>query len=432
MNGLFARVREECGQAIVLITLSLTVLLGMAALAIDIGYGYYAQRSLQASADAAALAGALELPNGGNAEATARAYSGSAGGKNARINVRGVSTAVTTKCLPYRPCNPVNAIAVEQTMEHSTAFAKVLGIDSFRVKAKATATMTGGKPKPAHVMIVFDRTNSMNQSCTAGGSKVTCARDGIKAFLSGMDPAYDEIGLVAFPPGNGGNVCTFTPKSTDGPTTDYDAYPNGYLLVPLSTDYKTSATSPLNSGSALVSAVNCIRANGTTATAAAIDKAQATLATNREPDVQDVIIFFTDGEANYGRCIDSNNDQICENNSSPYRSTPCRQAVTSAAAATAAGTWVYGIAYDTGSVQCWGWRSSGTGYDGRSCNKRNGFQFRCAESPSITAYSTVQQIASDSTKFFNQPNPGDLTAIFKRIADDLSGPRLVDDDYAGN
>jgi hypothetical protein len=389
-------------------------------------------RSLQASADAAALAGAQELPDASQTAAFARAFSSSAGNKNERSNISGVATTVTTKCIAAIPgCDPVNTVMVTEQVTTNTFFAKVLGIDTFTVKAKATAVSSGGKPKPAHVMVIFDRTNSMNQSCTAGGTKVTCARDGINSFLSAMDPTYDKVGLVAFPPGNGGNPCSFTPKSTDGPTTDYDASPNGYVLVPLSSDYRASSTSPLNPSSALVSTVNCIRANGTTATAAAIDRARTTLAANNDPNAQDVIIFFTDGEANYGACTDSNGDQICENNNSSYRSTPCRQAASSAQAATAAGVWVYGIAYDTSSVSCWGWRATGTGTDGATCNKRNGYQFRCAEQPSITAYSTVQQIASDSTKFYYQPNPGDLTTIFQRIAADLTGTRLVDDDYTG-
>lgn len=54
--------RGERGQVIVLLVLFLVVLLGMSAMVIDVGYAYYAHRSLQASADAAALAGAQELP----------------------------------------------------------------------------------------------------------------------------------------------------------------------------------------------------------------------------------------------------------------------------------------------------------------------------------------------------------------------------------
>jgi hypothetical protein len=422
--------RNEDGQALVLIAVTLVVLFGISALVLDVGRAYVVKRHLQASADAAALAGAQELPDPSAASTYAQNYSGEPSAKNADSHLPPVTTNVTTKCLSKTTCNPVNAVVVEESTFVPTLFAKVLGIDGFTIKAKATGLMGQGVPKPAHIIIVFDRTNSMNDPCTAGGSKATCVRNGIKAFLEGMDPKYDDVGLVAFPPGTG-NPCTFTPKSTDGPTTDYDAYPNGYLLVPLGHDYRANATAPLNTGSQLVSTVNCLRAQGTTATATAIDRAQQTLTANHNPDAQDVIIFLTDGEANYGPCTDNNHDQVCENNTSPYRSTPCHQAVASADNAAAQGTVLYGIAYNTSGVQCWGWRSSGTGTDGQSCNKKNGYQFRCSESPSMTAASMVQGIASDPGKFFNQPTPSDLTTVFQHIAEDLTGPSLVDDSYTG-
>ena len=422
---------DERGQVAALLAVTLAVLLGSSALVLDVGRAYIAKRHLQASADAAALAGAQALPDQAGAVGYAERYSGASGQANDAPNLPPVTATVTTKCLSARPCHPVNAIEVDESTSMQTTFAKLFGISSFKISAKATALMSSGTPKPAHVMIIFDRTNSMNQSCSEGGTKVTCVRDGIRAFLTGMDPTYDEVGLIAFPPGNGGNPCSFVPKSTDGPTTDYDNYPNGYVLVPLSNDYKTSGTAPLNSRSALVSTINCIKAQGTTATAPAIDKAQATLEANHDPKAQDVIIFLTDGEANYGPCASPNRSGVCANNTSSYRSQPCQQAVNSAQSAAAAGTWVYGIAYDTQNVQCWGWRPTGTGTDGKTCNKTNGFQFRCAEQPAITALATVQGIASDPEKFFDQPAPGDLTTVFQTIAEDLSGPRLVDDNYTG-
>src|SRR3954470_2143066 len=57
------RWRDESGQAIVLSAVWMIVLLGMAGLVIDVGSWYRAQRNLQADADAAALAGAQELPD---------------------------------------------------------------------------------------------------------------------------------------------------------------------------------------------------------------------------------------------------------------------------------------------------------------------------------------------------------------------------------
>jgi Flp pilus assembly protein TadG len=420
------RPQEERGQVIVLMVLMLVVLLGFAALVVDVGYAYYAHRSLQSSADAAALAGAQELPNATQAELIARQYSSSPGNKNSKGNINGVTTTVTTKCVvSLGGCSPMNAVVVMEQAPTKTFFAGLLGLPSFTIKAQATAAMRGGTPKPAHVMIVLDRTGSMGTACTIGGTKLDCAKAGLNAFLGAMDPAYDKVGLVAFAP-HSGNVCN-TPKTTNGAPSDYDVYTNNYLFVPLSSDYKTSATSPLVPTSPLVSTINCIKAGGTTVFAAAIDKARTTLAANHDPEAQDVMIFMTDGEANYGACATPVNS-VCSNNTSPYRTNPCRQAVTSADQATAAGVWVFGIAYDTPGAGCLGWKSTGTNSSGTSCATKAGIQFVCAEAPAITANTAVLGIASDPEKFFSSPDPGSLTTLFKNIAAELTEGRLLDDD----
>jgi Flp pilus assembly protein TadG len=420
------RPQDERGQVIVLMVLMMVVLLGFAALVVDVGYAYYAHRSLQSSADAAALAGAQELPNATQAELIARQYSSSLGNKNNKSNINGVTTTVTTKCVvSLGGCAPMNAVVVLEQAPTKTFFAGLLGLPSFNIKAQATASMRGGTPKPAHVMIVLDRTGSMGTACTIGGTKLDCAKGGINAFLSSMNPAYDKVGLVAFAP-HSGNVCN-TPKTTNGAPSDYDAYPNNYLFVPLSSDYQTSPTQ-LNGASQLVSTVNCIKEGGTTVFAAAIDKARTTLAANHDPEAQDVIIFMTDGEANYGACQSPNASGVCSNNTSPYRTNPCGQAVASADQAAAAGVWVFGIAYDTPGAGCLGWKSTGTGVGGASCATKVGIQFVCPESPAITANVAVKAIASDDTKFFSSPNPGSLTTLFKSIAAELTEGRLLDDD----
>lgn len=53
--------KEESGQAMVLVSLLMTVLLGFTALAIDLGYGYHQKSDLQTAADAAALATASQM-----------------------------------------------------------------------------------------------------------------------------------------------------------------------------------------------------------------------------------------------------------------------------------------------------------------------------------------------------------------------------------
>ena len=122
----------------------------------------------------------------------------------------------------------MNAVVVLEQAPTKTFFAGLLGLPSFTIKAQATASMRGGTPKPAHVMIVLDRTGSMGTACTIGGTKLDCAKGGINAFLGAMNPAYDKVGLVAFAP-HSGNVCN-TPKTTNGPPSDYDAVPEQLSL----------------------------------------------------------------------------------------------------------------------------------------------------------------------------------------------------------
>ena len=60
--------KEESGQAMVLVSLLMTVLLGFTALAIDLGYGYHQKSDLQTAADAAALATASQMVGNTNAK----------------------------------------------------------------------------------------------------------------------------------------------------------------------------------------------------------------------------------------------------------------------------------------------------------------------------------------------------------------------------
>ena len=57
-------------------------MMGMIALVVDLGYLYWNQRALQSSADAASLAGAMELPDRVKAEAVARNYGTGLAAKN--------------------------------------------------------------------------------------------------------------------------------------------------------------------------------------------------------------------------------------------------------------------------------------------------------------------------------------------------------------
>jgi hypothetical protein len=403
-SDLARRISErERGQVIVIVALFMIVLLGVTGLVIDVGRAYYVQRALQASTDAAALAAASELPDESGARAAGAEYGGAAGAKNWRFNVPGVQTTVRTRCVAVAPCNPVNAVVVEQVAPVRTLFARVLGIDEFDVHARATACYPCAS-RPLDVMLVLDRTGSMCMT-HSGASDPSCAdlgnaRDGLKAFLRAMDPALDHVGLAVFPPARTLSSRCSTPTSSSNYAYDLTSAP--YVIVGLSSDYKTG--NALNTSSQLVSTIECVRGGGSTSYATALEKAQSELDANGRPDVQDIIVFFSDGAANYGPSY--------YGNSSSYRRRPCHQGVSSAGVVKSRGTIIYSIGYDLNAL------------DGGAniCQSYTGAD----ESPAITAYSALQAIASSSDTFYNQPGAGDVDQIYRAIAGDLTGSRLLE------
>src|SRR5436309_15300204 len=85
--------KSESGQAIVLMALSLVVIMGMAALVVDVGNWYHTKRRLQGTADAAALAGAQLLPDDpSGAQTMAMNYANQNGGDVAGANIIVTST----------------------------------------------------------------------------------------------------------------------------------------------------------------------------------------------------------------------------------------------------------------------------------------------------------------------------------------------------
>jgi hypothetical protein len=334
--------------------------------------------------DAAAAAGAGQLPDPALAISTAHIYSAEDGGLNTITSVTGVKVDAVADCATGpKFCNPVNTVHVTATAQVPTTFLRLIGIDTITETVKARACSPCGAV-PLDIVIALDRSGSM------GGSKMQSARDGINAFLASMDTSVDQIGLVVFPPASAGGACQA------GSQANYDLVSNPYLVVPMSTDYGTMVGNTLvpNPASALVSTIACVAPGGSTAYANAMDVSQTELAVNGRPGVQKVIVLLSDGAANTGPGYLPA--------SSSYRMQPCNQGINSAASAKAAGTLVYSIAYDL----------SGSGSE--ACRADNG----SAEAPAITATGALQAIASPGN-YYAQPLPSQLTSIFLAISADL-------------
>jgi Flp pilus assembly protein TadG len=130
MSFKFRLWKEESGQAIVMFAIGFVVLLGFTALAVDIGSVASEKSNLQNAADAAALAGAQELPaNPEKAKLIASQYAlanGKAGDQVVGTEVSGDDLIIT--------------VTIER--EVNGYFSQFLGIDSNDVAAKATAKVT--------------------------------------------------------------------------------------------------------------------------------------------------------------------------------------------------------------------------------------------------------------------------------------------------
>jgi Putative Flp pilus-assembly TadE/G-like len=119
------------GAVLVIVAISLVVLLGMTALAIDLSSFYKAQRQAQTAADAGALAGAQDLVR------SATSASGDAT-TLARQNYPGATVTADAT-------STVNQITVSVKGTTPTFFGKILGLGNETVGARAVAGPTTGK-----------------------------------------------------------------------------------------------------------------------------------------------------------------------------------------------------------------------------------------------------------------------------------------------
>jgi hypothetical protein len=248
-----------------------------------------------------------------------------------------------------------------------------------------------------------DHYGNNDPSCT----DLNNAKSGIRTFLQIMHPAFDKVGLAVFPP-----ATSLSNRCGTSSSNNYDSTNSKYTVVALSQDYQNQDGS-LKTSSNLVSTVNCLDGGGGTAYANAIEAAQAELDAHGRSNVQDVIVFLSDGAANTGPSYYSA--------SNDYRRRPCNKGVSSAGTIkTSKGTKIYSIGYDLDAL------NGGANVCQRD-TRENSSRAGDPESPSITAYHALELIATDAGTFYNKPDPGQLNTIFARVASDIVGSALIDD-----
>jgi Flp pilus assembly protein TadG len=187
-------IRDNRGQALVITVVAMTVILGMAALALDVGSWYKQKRDLQATADAAALAGAQALPDStSNARALAIQYAADNGYS---LDDSGISFSSQT--------TSNDTISVSLSKQADGFFSKVFGIDSVNVGAHASARTDGVSAAMYVAPITVASTHPM-LSCTPPPCTDTTSIPLNDLHSPGSGDAAGSFSLLDLIQGDGGN-----------------------------------------------------------------------------------------------------------------------------------------------------------------------------------------------------------------------------------
>jgi hypothetical protein len=325
----------ERGVSAILVALMLVPMIGFVALGIDISQLHNDRQRLWDTIDAAALAGASQLPDATAARAAALAY--------ADANISGLTPALEFRCLvgvtslglpdgadvPVScnpgpgpdnltsypgitcsaeicsiPCNPdppendeCNTMLVSASRTVDYNFAPVIGFDSGDTGTLSTAAcrgVCGSVPDaPADIVLLLDRTGSM------GAADMVALDQASKAFLEGLTPSLHHVALGTL----GRSSNSPSPACPTDPSPDQNSGP--WIPVGLRSDYDITDNNPpdsppnLNGVSLLVMGIDCLPKSSTgTNLGDPIAAAGSYLLANGRAGVSKGIVFLTDGEAN--------------------------------------------------------------------------------------------------------------------------------------
>ena len=245
--------RGRKGYALIFGALMLfLILVPSAGLAVDVGMMYLTQSQLSAASDGAALAGARALSRGtddatqrANAEATANSYlhanfpSGYLWSTNLQVN----SVAATDS-------QYLRSVTTTASVDLPLVFLRI-----FRSTSTAVSTHSKATRRDANIMIVMDRSGSLQTSGACAPLKAAAVN-----FVDKFAEGRDNLGLITF-------ATSVRVES------------------PLSTTFKTSVESTLN-------AVTC---RDNTNTSHAIWQGYKEMVALNQPGALNAMVVFTDG-----------------------------------------------------------------------------------------------------------------------------------------
>lgn len=437
--------QDDSGAILPMAGLVIVLLFIMAAIGVDLSLMSQRRQDLWNSADAAALAGASQLPDdAAAAESLARQYAADNDSDLATgldVTFRCVvgdrnndgqpdATDVPSACDPGPSvtiaappfvcdggtcavaCNPnpavtkCNTIVLEAEKTVPYNFAPIIGIDEGTTEVRSAAcrgSCGGVTTGPVDLILIIDRTTSMSDA------DLQNAKNASLAVLDYFDPSLHHVGLAAINAG----------KPTDSCQGQFPWDGGNWLLVGLSDDYKDTLTQDINGDgsndldgtSHLVSTINCLPKKTGTDLGSPINDptygrpdALTELLTNGRPGVQKGIILLSDGAAHDPNSV----------------ANPCEYADDMASIAKTAGVEIFTIGFGIGSKDC---SSDSSGpFDNAPVA-----QLLASMATGPTDDNCVSGGEnSDGDHFFCEPASADLTDVFLTAASQFSsGSSLV-------
>jgi len=255
------RFKDEEGNILVMAALGSTMLMGCMALSVDAGRLLLAQRQMQAFADAAAMAGALEINACGGTNNCQKMQDAASA---AATEVGAGTVNIVTQCgstsgkiglvvqLNNGPCanssdpNYGKSGYVEAVVgkKVTTVFGAVLGQSSFNVQARSEA---GGPSQASACIYALNRTvsnavtfNGGTLSATNCGIQIDSSSSSAMMMNSGVTVNVKSINIVGSGYTKNGGSLNVTPQVSQ----PYLADPLASLATPSSTPCGSSTSSP--------------------------------------------------------------------------------------------------------------------------------------------------------------------------------------------
>ncbi len=244
---------RRSGQTFLLVSIALVVLLGVAALAVDVGDLWTTRRLMQSAADAGAVAGADEIAIGGNSTAItaaakdAASHNGFADGGTRPGTTNTITVAVHNPPTSGPYAANSNAVEVDVSQTQPTYFMKVLGMRTVPVSTMAVAvtlgsgscvysldpsasgaTTVGGTASVSSACGLYDNSSSSSALTVSGGGTITAPLVGVVGGTNvngggstppttGIAQFGDPLAYVTAPTFNSSSCSSFHTQNISGP-----------------------------------------------------------------------------------------------------------------------------------------------------------------------------------------------------------------------